>query len=881
MTLGKSNGAFTNRSLLLIGIVALIVNSRANADTQVHIVANQGTNFYASNDWTITAGFSATMPDTPTTDYEFTLSGPVWTWTLLPTDSVASISPTNQQGTTLTAQSSTAMHRTYTLKVEVYWNETGMNGTPFQGQQKELGDTTDTISVNVTIVDENLLVTDPTWGASLHDTDDDDNSPNHPLSAGTRTQGSLLDDMGGIQFSMSNLDPTATYNWIIYNRFNGIPVGDDTVHNQPGSGQFNQTSNSGLRVYLPPGGYAIHVTKSDDDNFSRLINFDLIGVHFTFTAVPTTQPTTQPVSDEKVYGGYTMLDQSATATTQPTSPTGSSNASVVLEGPPDVQGTWKLNIPSSVAFWQVNPGSPDTPVGNGQASATVTLAPTVPLKMQGLTASSSERDTSLKCTFTESSPTSFTMYDTAKATVASLEVLDAKAFSPNVNGTIDGDPVTGSGGPIQMTGAWADGLSVLVERMKPNVNAAVPITLQAGHTNPNFIAHQSSDYVGSIDSVFPTLPCGGPSTAASLNATQAKVFYYCPPGQFLFAYSDSQQNIAVSATLGGLNSTPAVIKLTRPTVVLTHGFNSGPAALKTLSSYLVARTPGLKVHIFDWKHINLDGVDTVATSFSHDLRATISAVSANGIAATRADVYGHSMGGEMAWWYMSNFGATSFSRAATPARAGETYTQPFNWNADGSSVRYLVAGNFGKGDVRCFITSGTPYLGSPWANYAYDYYSRPQAVALCGLMGARGDGNCFADMRVDGLAFSGLFFWPGIGAVPGYPNPVVSMMLPAGHYASTWTPIVGIAGDQGVGEVAGAFSPIIGAFVDLFENPALLGITNTNSDWVVESGSQSNGLASAPEVQNVVHTDEDANNDVDGIVAYTLGLQADPAYISP
>jgi pimeloyl-ACP methyl ester carboxylesterase len=482
------------------------------------------------------------------------------------------------------------------------------------------------------------------------------------------------------------------------------------------------------------------------------------------------------VSDEKVYGGYTMLDQSAAATTQPTSPTGNSNASVVLEGPPDVQGSWKLTIPSSVAFWQVNPGSPDTSVGNGQASATVTLAPTVPLKMQGLTASSSERDTSLKCTFTESSPTSFTMYDTAKATVASVEVLDAKAFGPQIGGGITAPKETGGQGTMPMQGAWADGVSVLVVRMKPNVNAAIAATFQLGHTNPNFLNDQSASYVGSLTSSFPTLPAGSQSTSVTFGQNGSKAMFYCPPMGYLFDYNLSTQQIDVTGNVGGLNAQADFLQLKRPSAILIHGFDSDSTALAKMAEYLTGLNSTLDVYPLDWSPISLNGLDDAATMIAGKIKDHIAQASNAGIAATRADVFAHSMGGMSCWWYMSNFGAVKFNRRAHPWRPFETYGTDFSWNSDGQSLLYLRPANFGQGDIGQFATAGTLYLGSPWANYLYDYWPRPIATLAFGLTGGHGNGNCFADLRVDRLGFSGLAFLPGAFGAPPYRNEAVERM---------------------------------------------------------------------------------------------------------
>jgi hypothetical protein len=184
---------------------------------------------------------------------------------------------------------------------------------------------------------------DPTWGQSASVSADDNGQNGNPLPpttmpAGTRTEGTSPDGLGGVKFSLSNMEAGVYYDWAVYTRNPTNQVSDDTVHGQPASGKFSTTQASSAQMtYLSPGAYSVVVTKEGDSAYIRQAIFDLIGIYMTFAAMPTTAPPTQsstqpappPNEVEKTLGGYTMLD-----TTQPTTdPSGGANATVMLQGP--------------------------------------------------------------------------------------------------------------------------------------------------------------------------------------------------------------------------------------------------------------------------------------------------------------------------------------------------------------------------------------------------------------------------------------------------------------------------------------------------------------------------------------------------------------------
>jgi hypothetical protein len=80
------------------------------------------------------------------------------------------------------------------------------------------------------------------------------------------------------------------------------------------------------------------------------------------------------------------------------------------------------------------------------------------------------------------------------------------------------------------------------------------------------------------------------------------------------------------------------------------------------------------------------------------------------------------------------------------------------------------------------------------------------------------------------------------------------------HAAVPWLPMVGTAGNKPIGNMAGSFfSPFLTLAVLMTENPSLLGISNSNSDWIVPCGSQLDGFSLSQTgfpVSNVVHAYE-------------------------
>jgi pimeloyl-ACP methyl ester carboxylesterase len=683
-------------------------------------------------------------------------------------------------------------------------------------------------TATVTVVpagSESLTATDPTWnGTQTVSTNYNPASPT-TLPVGTRTtQGNPIDGNGGVQFSMAGLAPGATYDWSLWSRGNpAIVLGDDTAHSEPGSGTFSAASNQGKRTYMSPGGYYLLVTKEGDSSFSRRIDIDVIGIYFTFTTLPTTQP----VIDEKKIGGYVMVD-----TSQPTTaPSGSSNASVVLSGPSDVQGTWKLDYSDSIAVWQGNPDGSFSQCSAGTPSPGVTLSTTIPLKIQGLTASTNERDVQIKCTFAQTQPSSgFTMNDTAQLTVASLEILDAQGFGPNMSGTLDGDPTAAGGTPMQ--GSLTDGASVLLVRLKPNLHANVGLSVAISHNNPNPAFPQTPGFIGTISANFPPLPAGGSTTSATLGAQNPKVFFFCPPNDFWFGKSNNQQSLVVTTTMGGLAANTATLQLQRPTIMIGHGLCSDQTAVAAWGAALQA-PGGANVAYFSYQSSNDSGYEVNSPKLQTQIATVIQSLRSGGIAATRVDYAGHSMGGVIAKWYAADFSASTIMR--------KYGFLPMNWAGQSQCHR---ADNFGVGDLHRVLTVGSPLLGSPWGALL-----SPRGFTKCFVleteMGGQGDGDAIYDL--------------GSGSEP-------TLRLLNSNPSISWCPIVGSAApNKDASNLAPNWVNALAPFLKYLHLTLIgfdaaahrIGCTAAGSDAIVQNFSQSDGaIGGGHPDPNVVHTDE-------------------------
>ncbi len=448
-----------------------------------------------------------------------------------------------------------------------------------------------------------------------------------------------------------------------------------------------------------------------------------------------------------------------------------------------------------------------------------------------------------------------------------LQVLDAKHFGP----TMAGGLATSVSAPVSFTdaqimsrsGALADGASVLVIRWATVAVAGATESIPAAAPYPVTFTIADGNYpvaeIGSLSAAMPTLPAplggaAGSKASVTIPAGSPDVVFYCPPDQYKFpatAASDTAvplQNAKITLTVSGGGGTLATgnLDVVRPQIILVHGFLSSPATWSGLSAALLAEgLPAGQAVEANYSAENDSGYAGNCNVVPDEIAATVfgdefpNNPKTAQIAATRLDVVGHSMGGVLAAWYAAGLANTNLNRGdGFPAGSGTN--EPFQ--------RAL---NFGVGDIRRFISVGSPFQGSPVASYIVQNFSYNQIKFLVPLTGTQDDAA----------------FWD-LSTISSATNDIDSATA-----SVNWLPIAGIAGNGG-GGLGAPWAAVENAFNIVGLGP---GVTSANSDLIVLQTSAEDGAAAglnADVVQNVVHTAETTDATVYSDIESALDLGA-------
>lgn len=132
---------------------------------------------------------------------------------------------------------------------------------------------------------------------------------------------------------------------------------------------------------------------------------------------------------------------------------------------------------------------------------------------------------------------------------------------------------------------------------------------------------------------------------------------------------------------GAPSASTAEIQIHRPPVVLVHGLWSSSGSW----TFPLLTDPRFLVQRADYADTNGASFRTNSTVVMREIRETLAILRQRGIAATQADVAGHSMGGLL----------------------GRIWVTSQNYRRDS---------NFGEGDINKLITLDSPHTGSPLAN---------------------------------------------------------------------------------------------------------------------------------------------------------------------
>ncbi len=440
-----------------------------------------------------------------------------------------------------------------------------------------------------------------------------------------------------------------------------------------------------------------------------------------------------------------------------------------------------------------------------------------------------------------------------------IEIIDAKAFDPTMAGTLQ--LPTDSPGISTMayrTGVTADGLSVLVIRLGPIDAEPFPITFTVSDS-----AGDPASVVGALSSTMPAVPAPlggstGTKTSVTIPAGQSPVVYYCPPEAFKFggvrdntAIGEQNQKLTITASTGGEALAAAPLYLVRPTILFVHGVLSGPGtwtgSQDSFTSFIAnVNLPSAQYSLADYSFENTSGYDLTAMVVPTDINDLVGNEVASLIATTRVDVVGHSMGGVITAWYASNFGDVTISR-------NDGFPNG-SWN--GKLFPFRSPNDFGVGDIRRFVSIGSPFNGSPLADALVGAFSAQAFLTAIDLQTASATGNGAAvyDLQIKSSASSKLETQPGPSL--------------------EWLPIAGIAGQgQNLGLPDSALYTIGGWIPG-----QLAGLPQNGSDLIVAEVSAVNSV-SAPvgekitKATGVVHTTETTDLTIQQDVAQALDFQ--------
>ncbi len=429
----------------------------------------------------------------------------------------------------------------------------------------------------------------------------------------------------------------------------------------------------------------------------------------------------------------------------------------------------------------------------------------------------------------------------------SIDTIDARAFAPQMQPPGIQLPAASAVDPSwYVSGALADGLSVLVVRLNPMQVAGQPVTFTISplvDPNPQDL---TPERVGSLWASFPAVPApeapNNAATTITVPAGSPAVVFYRPPESFLFGSGTDAQLLQITDYAGGEGIASTLIALRRPPLLLIHGILSSPAAMQPMAALLqkgfgAVAGSGIDVDYLDWSSQNDSGYDVVAPMVPGEISDELQRLYLRyNIAAVRLDVFAHSMGGVVTMLYACNTGDIPITRA-DGFQNGDWY---------GLAYPYLRNDDYGVGDIRRIVTIGSPFGGSPLADaVASNFGAGPTLDLAAATSGGNGDTDCFYDLGV----LSGM-----------------TKFLATQHPQVSWLPLVGIAQPDGTIQELTQLDTVqyyaAICLVDTLQlNPTQLGLTAANSDFIVQDVSQYH-LTNAPIPQHIalddlVHTTEE------------------------
>lgn len=253
--------------------------------------------------------------------------------------------------------------------------------------------------------------------------------------------------------------------------------------------------------------------------------------------------------------------------------------------------------------------------------------------------------------------------------------------------------------------------------------------------------------------------------------------------------------------------------LRRPPVMLVHGIMSDPATWDDVIWNEGAGNPlRTRVRKVDWSATSTKGYtenyykvaraieDVLVEYRTAQAGPTNFNLSLRGrhFAATRADAVGHSQGGQLIRWYIADGMGAPPLYVMARTDWNEVLDNTRNpYGADGRWP-YLRAANYGAGSIRRFISIGSPFKGSPWANtveplFASNGQWHMQLLQYRDLL----PGHVLPDPFEELLFNNGVYDEPtcvaDLAQLSEAQQALANAEYPTGHRRVRWHPIVGIA----------------------------------------------------------------------------------------
>lgn len=404
----------------------------------------------------------------------------------------------------------------------------------------------------------------------------------------------------------------------------------------------------------------------------------------------------------------------------------------------------------------------------------------------------------------ESLAAAFNPFVTVVNTCGGIGVLDPNWTGTNqmAQGAIVNDPSLFATGGLLRNGLVADGVTRLVLRSGVSGPGNVTFSLSSGG-----IGIAGVGGLLSLDGQGPADPFITVPAVQLANGDWMAFAQWRAPTDFVVNGSyehAASRSVTIDRTFvpaggGDAHVMSRSVEVRRPPVLLIHGIWSSA----TTWHWNLESDSRFVVHCEDYRQSNAASFAANVRKVRRGIQSAVAKVRAQGIAATRADVIGHSMGGLLSRLYSSGY-------AAAP---------------------YFRPDNFNQGDIHKLITVDTPHLGSPLASLLiFPSGLRTPLGLSMEEAGAIGCVNCGAvsDLRPDASVYSPM------PATPEY----------AAHA------FVGRGGTQfvslGVSVALGALPPPLRALVIVLDRTGAFNAMfpgSADQDLIVGGESQRGGLA--------------------------------------